>query len=132
VAIPTIGIFGSSPGNIPAAVKFKYAGVSSAGVPGPLPANFVVVFPTSGTTSTEITNPTAVLIGLNQNVVRGMAPGDYRLNVNFSTVDQNPPSRAGTEVLLRVSPPPGPPAITSLVNAASLMPAISPGGLVSI
>jgi uncharacterized protein (TIGR03437 family) len=119
----SVGIFGLAPG--PANLKFKYTGVTSGNTARPTAPNFVVVFPSSGET------PASVLIGVNQGVVRSMGPGDYFLRVNFSTVDQIPPSQAGFLVVLRLSPPP-PPTVTSVVSAASLLPVISPGAIVSI
>src|SRR2546425_10363397 len=70
-SVATIGISGGSPGAGPAAVKFKYAGVTPVNPLRPTPPNFVVVFPSGGTTSTDntaidILNPPGVLIGLNE------------------------------------------------------------------
>jgi uncharacterized protein (TIGR03437 family) len=105
-----------------AQLKFKYGGVENAfNAP-----NFIVVIPSSGTT------PSVVRIGLNSNVVAQLQPGGrYSLTVTFVTVDQTPESKAGSIVELIVPQEP-PPAITSVVNAASLQPLLSPGALVSI
>jgi uncharacterized protein (TIGR03437 family) len=96
-----------------------------------MPPNFVVVFPSTGTTSTDPKNPTEILIGLNETVVKGMLPGNYSLFVTFSTLDQSPPSQASVLVLFRLSVP-QPPVITSVLNNASNQKTISPGMIVSI
>src|SRR5262249_55675269 len=93
----------------PAPVKFKYKGVRSPFSSAPPPPNYMAVFPSEGTT------PTNLLIGLNEGVVRGMGPGNYVLGVVFSTVDQSPESEAQVVVVLTLSAPRGP-AITSVVN----------------
>jgi uncharacterized protein (TIGR03437 family) len=103
-------------------VKFKYIGVD----PEFNAPNFIVVIPSSGTT------PGFVRVGLNSNVVAQLQPGGiYGLAVKFTTVDQTPASTAGCRVILMVPKEP-PPSITSVVNAASLQPLLSPGALVSI
>jgi trimeric autotransporter adhesin len=103
-------------------VKFKYNGVQTDfNAP-----NFIVVVPASGTT------PGFVRVGLNYNVVAQLQPGGlYSLAVKFVTVDQTPASTAGCPVILMVPKEP-PPSITSVVNAASLQPLLSPGASVSI
>src|SRR5690242_7766792 len=68
VAVIGIGV----PGIAPPDVKFRYTGVAVANTAQPMPPNFVVVFPSSGTTSTDPKNPTEILIGLNETVVKGM------------------------------------------------------------
>jgi uncharacterized protein (TIGR03437 family) len=60
-----------------------------------------------------------------------MDPGRYFLFVNFSTVDESPPSIAGVLVDLGLGFVETP-AITSIVNAATLQPAIAPGAIVAI
>ncbi len=60
-----------------------------------------------------------------------MDPGRYFLEVDFFTLDESPPS--GTSVLVDLGLGfTTPPAITSIVNAATLQPAIAPGAIVSI
>ena len=101
-------------------LPFKYVGLLSN---GPVP-NFVVVSPASGTA------PTNIGLGLNPNVVAYLPPGGYGAAVQFATPGESPPY-ANAVVQLSVLPPP-PAVITSVVNAASLQPSISPGELVSI
>ena len=103
-------------------VKFKYNGVSTDfNAP-----NFIVVIPSSGTT------PATVHIGPNPSVVAQLQPGGiYSLAVGFTTVDQTPASAIGGIVNLIVPKEP-PPSISSVVNAASMQPILSPGTLVSI
>jgi uncharacterized protein (TIGR03437 family) len=60
-----------------------------------------------------------------------MDPGRYFLVVNFSTVDESPPSTIGVIVDLGLGFVAFP-AITSIVNAATLQPAIAAGAMVSI
>jgi uncharacterized protein (TIGR03437 family) len=107
-------------------VKFKYKGVTLLNPNRPMPPNYIVVFPASGTTS-----ETDALIGLNENVIRTMSPGNYSLYATFSTVDQSPPSEALVAVFLTLSAPRGA-AIISVVNAASRQPQVAPGSTVSI
>jgi uncharacterized protein (TIGR03437 family) len=103
-------------------VKFKYNGVD----PEFNAPNFIVVAPSIGMT------PGFVRVGLNYNVVAQLQPGGiYGLKINFTTVDVTPASTASGRVILMVPKEP-PPAITSVVNAASLQPLLSPGALVSI
>ncbi len=103
-------------------VKFKYTGVDTDfNAP-----NFIVVVPSSGTT------PGFVRVGLNSSVVAQLQPGGvYSLKINFTTVDQTPASTAAGGVILMVPKEP-PPSITSVVNAASLQPRLSPGALAVI
>jgi hypothetical protein len=101
-SVARVGIFGSADAGA-AALKFKYSGVTSGNPAQPTPPNFIVVFPSTGITSTDISNPTVVLIGLNQSVVRDMSAGTYALSVMFSTVDQSVPSQTGIVVILRLS-----------------------------
>jgi uncharacterized protein (TIGR03437 family) len=112
----------------PSLAKFQYTGVTSAVPGGPAPPDFIVVFPSSGTTSSS--NPTGVLIGLNQNVVKTLSPGSYDLAVNFSTVDQTPAFTFAAGIGLQLFAMR--PVVASIVNAASFLPAISPGTIVSI
>jgi len=73
-----------------------------------------------------------VNVGVNPNVVAQLKPGiTYTLTPEFTTVDQTPASTAITIVALSVPSEP-PPGIQSVVNSASLQPALSPGVLVSI
>jgi uncharacterized protein (TIGR03437 family) len=111
-----IGIGNSSTSQVP----YKYIGISAVeGAP-----DFVVVIPATGIA------PANIAIGLNPNVVAYLPPGGYSEYVQFAVVGQTSP-QGGAQVLLSVMPPP-PPVVTSLVSAASLQPAISPGEVVSI
>jgi uncharacterized protein (TIGR03437 family) len=100
---------------------FKYVGVQFvAGT-----ADFVVVSPSSGTAP-----GVNVGISINPNVAAYLPPGGYSEYVLFAPLGQ-PSLKDGVQVFLTVTPPP-PPAVTSIVNSASLQPSISPGALVSI
>jgi uncharacterized protein (TIGR03437 family) len=102
-------------------VRFKLTAVNPTRN-GP---NFVVVSPSEGTA------PTDVLIAANLNVIQYLPPGEYGLTLVFSTVDAPSSSDCLAVVQLTLFAPP-PPAVTSVVSAASLQPAISPGEVVSI
>lgn len=99
----------------------------------PAPPNFIVVTPASGMTSPQggLGSTAEVLIGLNQAVLQRLDPGRYFLEVNFSTVDESPPSGVSVLVDLGLGFT-TPPAINSIVNAATLQPTIAPGAIVSI
>lgn len=126
-----IPIGGASASGAPANVKFKYTGVSPMNALPP-PPNFIVVTPASGVTSpVGAFSEAEVFVGLNQAVIQRMDPGRYFLVVNFSTVDESPPSRASVLVDLGLGFT-STPAITSIVNAATLQPPIAPGAIVSI
>jgi uncharacterized protein (TIGR03437 family) len=116
-----VGIGISVTSTQPPQVPYKYVGglLLPAGTP-----NFVVVIPASGTA------PAFVGIGLNPNVVAYLPAGHYEAAVQFAAPGQSPPYAAAV-VELTVMPP-SPPAVTSLVSAASLQPAISPGEVISI
>ena len=109
------------PAEISFSVPFMYAGVTSTIPDYP---NFVLVTPSNGDGGTR------VAIGLNPKVVPFLPPGQYRLLASF-TVDPQPTGPAGRFVNLLVLKPP-PPVVTSVVNAATLRTAISPGSQVSI
>jgi uncharacterized protein (TIGR03437 family) len=103
------------------AVKFRYSGVKGN------PPNWVVVVPVGGTT------PAGVQIGVNPGVVSGMAwGGSHNLEVEFTTVDENPPKTTRGYVKLTLLPGQPAPGITSVVSAASLRPLAAPGGMVTI
>jgi uncharacterized protein (TIGR03437 family) len=87
--------------------------------------NFIVVSPAEGEA------PMSVLITVNPNVTTYLPPREYALNLVFSTVGTPSPSTVTEPVQLTVYAPP-PPSVTSVVSAASLQPAISPGEIVSI
>ncbi|MGH9660450.1 MAG: hypothetical protein ACRD96_18010 [Bryobacteraceae bacterium] len=89
------------------------------------PTNLIIVRPTSGTT------PAFVRVGPNPNVTRHMRPNNFAVNVYFTTVDQSPPSTGAATVVLSVSGRAAP-SIATIVNTASFLPGVSPGGLVSI
>src|SRR4051812_43544428 len=82
-SIASIGINGGVPGVRVAAVQFRYTGATPAAGFSSNPPNFVVVFPSSGTTSIDANTSTQILIGLNDTVVKGMRPGRYGLDVRF-------------------------------------------------
>ena len=103
-------------------VSFKYDHVATQNNNIP---NFVVLPQSSGIA------PTNVPIGLNENVIRRMAPGSYTLDLVFSTTNQSPPSMAGVDVILNLNF--GTPlTIQSVVNTSSYQPLVSPGCAVSI
>ena len=118
---PSVMLFGSCPGNTNnASVNFKFSGF--------LPStNALVVSPSSGTT------PATVIVGINPNALGDAYPSGSAgtVELQFTTTGQSPPYTASTDVTLTLSTA-APPVIQSVVNAASLAPAISPGGLVSI
>lgn len=107
--------------------NFAYAGTSS--VFGPQIAdddNFVLLVPSSGTT------PAVVNIGFNPLPAAKLKPGStYSWLVSFTTVGKTPESKASCNVRYIVPDEPRP-NIQAVVNAASLQPLLSPGGLVSI
>ena len=107
--------------NQAAKMTFKVEGVSH----DDSTPDFLVVSPASGTT------PQRVGVRVNPRVLSTMAPRSYRAFVRFSTVDQSPPSSSLVLIALNVRA--GDPAkVSSVVNAASLEPVISPGAIVSI
>jgi uncharacterized protein (TIGR03437 family) len=105
-------------------IKFQYARTLNAfGTPAP---GVLVVSPSSGTT------PATVYVGVNPSGLAQMTPGlTYSFAATFTGVgvDQNPPASAIIRISVPAEPPP---AIQSVVNAASLQPSISPGATVSI
>ncbi len=106
-------------------VPFQYAGVINASGQAANP-NPIIVIPSSGTT------PAAVTIGLNPLAVALMQPGGgANLVVGFSIPGQSTPAGCGSEVMITVPGAPAP-SIQSVVNAASLQLALSPGALVSV
>jgi len=121
ISTVTIGAVSSSGATT---TKYRYTGVTIANTAVPMPPNFLIVTPTSGTT------PGAIFVALNESVVGAMERGAYSLYLNFSTVDQSP--AAATQVLVSLGLARTPPSITSVLNSASFQPAVSPGALVSI
>jgi uncharacterized protein (TIGR03437 family) len=108
-----------------APVKFKYTGTYSR-FTGEITSSPFIVLPSNGTT------PAKVYIGANLSAVALLNPAfQYGLDVKFTTVDQTPESSLYVNVILTIPKEP-PPSITSVVNAASLQPVLSPGALVSI
>ena len=104
-------------------VPFKFEGVVED--PPNFP-NFVVVSPSSGVT------PALLWVGLDRNIVPYLRAGPHAVSVRFAPLGQSCPSScAGTIVGLyltvRVTP-----AVTSVVNAATGQPGISPGTIISI
>jgi trimeric autotransporter adhesin len=89
--------------------------------------NFVTVSPSAGGT------PMVAHVTLNPKVVPYMRPGVYSLVVRLEYADVPPAAELppGLVVSLVLSHP-GKPEITSIVDAASLQPRISPGQLVTI
>ncbi|MEK7996989.1 MAG: IPT/TIG domain-containing protein [Planctomycetota bacterium] len=71
------------------------------------------------------------IIALNPKVVPYMRPGHYELTVLFENPERPEFGADGVRVQLRLNFP-GFPEITSVANAASLQPGISPGQLVTI
>ncbi len=111
-----VAIGAQCPGNLSPNVKFKLSRSS----------DLFVVSPSTGTTPVF-----PVVIAVNPNTVGKGFPGTGPIEVDFTTVDQSPPSTA--RVTLRVTIVGlDPPVIESVVNAASLDPVITPGGIVSI
>ncbi len=104
-------------------LRFKYAGARSTanGTLVPDASVWAVLVPSSGTT------PASVHIGTNPSVVAQLKPGGtYSLFVGFTTVDLTPPVLVSCLVNLTLPKEP-PPAIQSVVNAASEQPFLSPG-----
>jgi uncharacterized protein (TIGR03437 family) len=89
--------------------------------------NFVTVSPSAGGT------PMVAHVTLNPKVVPYMRPGVYELVVRLEYADVPPAAELppGLVVTLVLSHP-GKPEITSIVDAASLQPGISPGQFVTI
>ena len=117
-----IGISGSPATGGVANVRFKFDHVQPR--QGNTP-NFIVLSASSGTT------PASLEVGLNENVIRGMVPGLYGMDIVFSTIDQSPPSTAGVNVTLRILAPEAP-TVQTVVSTASYQPNLSPGAMVSI
>ena len=113
------------------AVGFQYTGVSYFPNQANSFPNYLVVSPSKGTTSTSNLTSAEILIALNPTVVAQMGPGRYQFRVNFSTVGQTPPATTNILADLIISAPPSP-VVSSVLNAASLQPALAPGALVSI
>jgi uncharacterized protein (TIGR03437 family) len=87
--------------------------------------NFLVVSPSIGVT------PALLWVGLNRDVVPYLPAGAYAIGLQFAPPDQPCPLFcAGTVVTLRLTS--GLPVVTSVVNAATQRPGISPGAIVSI
>lgn len=103
-------------------VSFRFVGVHTPNNAG---ADFVVVSPSSGVA------PELLWLGLNPNVVPSLAPGIYYLSLLFTTPGQSEPIDVGMSITLTMYPS-APPAVTSVVSAASLQSAFSPGEIVSI
>ncbi|HYL76379.1 MAG TPA: hypothetical protein VEU96_19360 [Bryobacteraceae bacterium] len=108
----------ASLGNQNVAFKVIPPNTFPAGTPA-----FVVVVPSSGVT------PASALVALSPHVVPYLPPGVYTLTLLFSTPGETP--SGGITLTLKLSAPPSP-VVTSVVNAASLLPSVSPGDLVSI
>jgi uncharacterized protein (TIGR03437 family) len=87
--------------------------------------NFIVVSPSSGTT------PATIWIALNPHVVPYLPSGGYGVVVHFEMPGQSGPPYGAAVITLKLLAQP-PPGITSVVNAATLQPSVSPGELVSI
>lgn len=94
-------------------------------LPSGAATDFVIVSPSSG-----VARATTV-IALNPKVVPYMRPGIYSLDVLFDNPGNPAAGAGGVEVNLVLNYP-GPPAIASVVNAASMRPGISAGQLVTI
>ncbi|MFN7923690.1 MAG: hypothetical protein U0Q16_26545 [Bryobacteraceae bacterium] len=88
------------------------------------PPNFVTVL-------SDWIAPTEVIFGLNERVVRQMAPGVYVIRLVFGTVDQSPPSSTSFTVSLTLIAGPAP-AIRAVGDSSFTRSVIAPGGLVAI
>src|SRR5687767_9527325 len=100
-------------------VKWKYTGFT----PGlNNPPNFTVVVPANGTTRSN-----SIRITLNRKVAALLRPGfAYSLTLNFTTVDEDPPSTTGF-IVSYVAPSQPAPIISAVVNSASFQPPLTPG-----
>jgi uncharacterized protein (TIGR03437 family) len=101
---------------------YRYLGASPNGAD--VDPNFVLVAPSSGP------GQRSIWIGLNPNVVPYLRPGGYGLAVRFAVDSPLNDTLVGF-VNLRVLEAP-PPTVNSVISAATLQPAISPGSLVTI
>jgi uncharacterized protein (TIGR03437 family) len=106
-------------------IKYAFTGVARVNFQVPMPPNYLVMSPSTGTT------PATVHVSLNQDAVRNLAPGAYFLQAVFTTVDQTPVSTAGVTVDLFINYPPDP-KIAAVVDTASYGSTISPGQIISI
>ncbi len=77
------------------------------------------------------TTPATLIVGVNQSVLVQSHPGLQILELYFSTTDQSPVSQVPALLNVGLINPP-PPAIQSVVSAASYQPTISPGEVISI
>lgn len=95
--------------------------------------NFVIVSPSSGIAASGLSGIPRVspVIALNPKVVPYMRPGTYSLTVLVRNPEHPEFGSGGVFVYLTLKPA-GFPEIASVVNAASQLPAISPGQLVTI
>jgi trimeric autotransporter adhesin len=105
-------------------VPFKFGAVVPVNPANNVP-NFLVVSPSSGVA------PAGLWVALNSNVVPYMPSGTYLVRLEFATAGQSCPPCAGILVWLRLKHSPAA-RISSVVNAATLQPGISPGAMVSI
>ena len=113
-----IAMGASCPGETNAHVKFKLdtARTVAAGL---------IVSPSSGTT------PIEVQVGVDPSAAGAAFPVQVSRQLEFTTVDQSPPSISPVVVRITFTTP-DPPIVRSVVNAASLAPVINPGAVVLI
>jgi len=112
------GMSASCPGEPNAHVKFK---LDTTGRPD----SGLIVSPSSGTTPLEIQ------VGVDPNRVVNWFPDQVNTRLFFTTVDQTPPSTPIVSFRVTLTAP-DPPVIRSVVNAASLVPVVTPGAVVLI
>ncbi|PWU02009.1 MAG: hypothetical protein C5B51_21765 [Terriglobia bacterium] len=92
--------------------------------------NFLVISPAAGILPKPGESMTAVWVILNPEVVPSMPAGSYAEGAGFAATGQTAAS-GGISILLDLKPGP-PPALQSVLSAASLQQEISPGEIVSI
>jgi uncharacterized protein (TIGR03437 family) len=111
-------LVGSCPGD-PGGAHVRFTVSHVTGTP-------MIISPSSGVT------PIEVIIGADPSYASQAGPANGGLNlVTFSTVDQSPET-SFTVTVQSTYRSSGPPAISAVVDAASLRPQITPGGAVAI
>lgn len=110
-------------------VPFRLKEIEPLNLPTGRPTNFVIVSPSAGTTTARTQYTT--IVSLNPKVVPYMLPGHYELYVLIENPER-PELGAGRVRVQLTLRHPGPPELTSVLNAASLRPVVSPGQLVTL
>jgi len=111
-----------SAGGLNGGLEFKFVSTVSGQSPP-----FVVVSPSSGVT------PAWVWVGLDREVVPYLAARPYGIGMRFSPVDEPDKFCSNSAGVIGLDVIPGPPpALTSVVNAATLQADFSPGTIISI